>query len=197
MTDLLPTTSTTSHSYSDIRSYTSQSMETRLEVLASDDDPRISRALNREAYQRILGLLDRHYNLIVVDTGTGILDSAIQGLMAEADEIVLVIRPGLDGVRVAAATLDWLDEHDYSDLVSAGHRRDEWRTPGASAHRSSPWSSTSPAAALGSSQSRGTRRSRAAAQTFMSVVAATTPETVWWRSPPPSLTTSLSNGARR
>jgi putative peptide zinc metalloprotease protein len=106
--------------YCDIRSYTSQSMDTRLEVLASDDDPRISRALGEEAYRRILGLLDRHYQLIVVDTGTGILDSSVQGLIAEADQIVLVMPPALDGVRVAAATLDWLDEHGCSALVRRG-----------------------------------------------------------------------------
>lgn len=106
--------------YCDIRSYTSQSMETRLEVLASDDDPRISRALGEEAYRRILGLLDRHYQLIVVDTGTGILDSSVQGLIAEADQVVLVMPPALDGVRVAAATLDWLDEHGCSALVRRG-----------------------------------------------------------------------------
>ena len=95
-------------------------METRLEVLASDDDPRISRALGEHAYRRILGLLDRHYQLVVVDTGTGILDSSVQGLISEADQIVLVMPPALDGVRVAAATLDWLDEHGCSALVRRG-----------------------------------------------------------------------------
>ena len=106
--------------YCDIRSYTSQAMETRLEVLASDDDPRISRALGEDAYRRILGLLDRHYQLVVIDTGTGILDSSVQGLVSEADQIVLVMPPALDGVRVAAATLDWLDEHGCSALVRRG-----------------------------------------------------------------------------
>jgi putative peptide zinc metalloprotease protein len=106
--------------YCDMRSYTSQSVDTRLEVIASDDDPRISRALGEEAYRRILALLDRHYQLVVVDTGTGILDSSVQGLIAEADQIVLVMPPALDGVRVAAATLDWLDEHGYAALVRRG-----------------------------------------------------------------------------
>jgi putative peptide zinc metalloprotease protein len=106
--------------YCDMRGYTSQSVETRLEVIASDDDPRISRALGEEAYRRILALLDRHYQLVVVDTGTGILDSSVQGLIAEADQIVLVMPPALDGVRVAAATLDWLDEHGYGPLVRRG-----------------------------------------------------------------------------
>jgi putative peptide zinc metalloprotease protein len=104
-------------SYAELRSYLSQAPESRLEVLASDDDPRIGMALARDDYHRLIGLLDHYYNLILLDTGTGILDSANQGLLGEADELVLVLRAGLDGGRAAALTLDWLDEHDYGDLV--------------------------------------------------------------------------------
>ena len=75
-------------------------------------------ALDRDAYHRLIRLLDRFYNLILLDTGTGILDSANQGLLTEADELVLVLRPGLDGGRAAALTLDWLDEHQYGELVA-------------------------------------------------------------------------------
>ena len=86
-------------SYAALRRYTSQAVESRLEVLASDDDPRIGMALDRDDYHRLIGLLDRFYNLILLDTGTGILDSANQGLLSEADQIVLVVRAGLDGGR--------------------------------------------------------------------------------------------------
>ena len=98
--------------------YTSQAVESRLEVLASDDDPRIGMALDRDDYHRLVGLLDHFYNLILLDTGTGILDSANQGLLSEADQIVLVVRAGLDGGRAGALTLDWMDEHGFGDLVS-------------------------------------------------------------------------------
>lgn len=105
-------------SYATLRSYTAQAAESRLEVLASDDDPRIWTALDRNDYHRLIELLDRFYNLIVLDTGTGILDSANQGLLTEADQIVLVVRSGLDGGRAGALTLDWMDEHGFDDLVS-------------------------------------------------------------------------------
>lgn len=105
-------------SYSDLRSYTAQAPESRLEVLASDDDPRIGLALDRQAYHRVIELLDHYYNLILLDTGTGILDSANQGLLAEADQLVLVLRPALDGARAAALTLDWLGEHGHGELVA-------------------------------------------------------------------------------
>ena len=37
----------------------------------------------------------------------------------EADQIVVVMPPALDGARVAAGTLDWLDQHGHADLVSS------------------------------------------------------------------------------
>ena len=104
-------------SYSALKRYTSQAAESRLEVLASDDDSRIGTALDRTDYHRIIGLLDRFYNVILLDTGTGILDSANQGLLAEADELVLVLRAGVDGGRAAALTLDWLEAHGHATLV--------------------------------------------------------------------------------
>jgi putative peptide zinc metalloprotease protein len=102
--------------YSDVRSYTSQA-PTRLEVIASDDDPKITHALGKDDYQRVIDVLDRHYNLVLLDTGTGILDEATQGILEQGDQVVLVMPPALDGARVAAATLDWLEEHGYDWLV--------------------------------------------------------------------------------
>jgi putative peptide zinc metalloprotease protein len=104
-------------SYAQLRQYSIQAPRSRLEVLASDDDPSIGMALHRDDYHRLIGLLDRFYNLLLLDTGTGILDSANQGLISEADQLVLVLRAGLDGGRAAALTLDWLDQHDHQDLV--------------------------------------------------------------------------------
>jgi putative peptide zinc metalloprotease protein len=105
------------HRYADMRAFTSQAADTRLEIVASDDDPRISEALGELHYRNAIDVLDRHYNLIIIDTGTGVLDGAIQGVLGEADQIVVVMPPALDGGRVAAMTLDWLEEHDHAGLV--------------------------------------------------------------------------------
>ena len=103
--------------YSDMRGFTSQS-PTRLEVLASDDDPTISVALGEPEYRDVLNVLEHHYNLILMDTGTGILDSATQGILRIADQIVVCAAPGIDASRASSLTLDWLDEHGYHDMVS-------------------------------------------------------------------------------
>jgi putative peptide zinc metalloprotease protein len=102
--------------YSDMRSFTSQS-PSRLEVLASDDDPTISVALGETEYRQVLHVLEHHYNLILMDTGTGILDPATQGILRMSDQIVVCAAPGIDASRASSLTLDWLDEHGYRDLV--------------------------------------------------------------------------------
>ena len=104
--------------YSQIRAFTSQDPVSRLEVVASDDDPRISLALGSQDYRDLVDTLDRHYNMVLVDTGTGILDDAIRGILEEADQLVVVMPPALDGGRVAAMTLDWLDQHGHGELVA-------------------------------------------------------------------------------
>ncbi|MGH7316299.1 MAG: MinD/ParA family ATP-binding protein, partial [Candidatus Rokuibacteriota bacterium] len=99
------------------RAYTSQA-PSRLEVVASDDDPRITQALVEDDYARVVDVLERHYNLILLDTGTGILDSATRGILALADQLVVVMAPSLDGARAASLTLDWLDQHGHQALTS-------------------------------------------------------------------------------
>lgn len=116
VTDLLADTERISR-YSDVRAYTSQS-PTRLEVISSDDDPKISTALGEKHYRTASELLEHYYNLVLMDTGTGILDSSTRGIVELADQIVLVMAPSLDGSRAASLTLDWLNEHGYGDLAS-------------------------------------------------------------------------------
>lgn len=102
--------------YADIRGYTSQA-GTRLEVVAADDDPRITQAIGEAEFARAIELLEHHYNLVCFDTGTGVLDSATRGILDSADQIVVVIAPSLDGARAASSTLDWLEENGYRRLV--------------------------------------------------------------------------------
>ena len=102
--------------YADIRSYTNQA-PTRLEVVASDDDPRITTALGEEDYRQAIALLERHYNLILLDTGTGVLESATKGILQLAEQIVVVMSPSLDSARAASSTLDWLNENGHAELV--------------------------------------------------------------------------------
>lgn len=103
--------------YSDIRAYTSQG-PSRLEVLASEQDPAVSEAFSEDDYRRTIALLEHFYNIVLTDCGTGLMHSAMKGVLDLADSLVVVSSGSVDGARSASATLDWLDVHGYRDLVS-------------------------------------------------------------------------------
>ncbi|WP_239573786.1 MinD/ParA family ATP-binding protein [Actinokineospora baliensis] len=103
--------------YSDIRAYTSQG-PSRLEVLASEQDPAVSEAFSEDDYRRTVALLEHFYNIVLTDCGTGLMHSAMKGVLDLADSLVIVSSGSVDGARSASATLDWLDAHGYRTLVA-------------------------------------------------------------------------------
>ncbi|ASO18135.1 MinD-like ATPase involved in chromosome partitioning or flagellar assembly [Actinoalloteichus hoggarensis] len=103
--------------YSDVRAYTSQG-PSRLEVLASEQDPAVSEAFSEEDYRRTVTLLEHFYNVVLTDCGTGLMHSAMRGVLDIADSLIIVSSGSIDGARSASATLDWLDAHGYRNLVS-------------------------------------------------------------------------------
>lgn len=102
--------------YADVRAFTSQA-PSRLEVLASDRDPAVSEAFSEDDYRSVAHVLEHFYSICLTDCGTGLLHSAMSGVLGMSDQIVLVSSPSVDGARSASATLDWLEAHDYRDLV--------------------------------------------------------------------------------
>jgi MinD-like ATPase involved in chromosome partitioning or flagellar assembly len=106
------------HRYADVRAFTTQA-SSRLEVLASDRDPGVSVAFSAGDYCDAAGVLENFYSICITDCGTGLLHSAMSGVLRMADQVVLVSSPSVDGARSASATLDWLDAHDYGALVKS------------------------------------------------------------------------------
>jgi len=102
--------------YADVRQFTSQSTS-RLEILASDRDPGVSIEFDADDYREVSRVIEHYYSIAITDCGTGLLHSAMTGILELADHIVLVSSPSVDGARSASATLDWLEAHQYSDLV--------------------------------------------------------------------------------
>ena len=113
--------------YASVRQYTTQA-ESRLEVIGSERDPAISEAFSEADYRHAIDILQHHYNVILTDCGTGLMHSAMSGVLDLANTLVLVTSPALDGAQSASATLDWLNLHGYEQLaanavvvVSAAH----------------------------------------------------------------------------
>jgi len=103
--------------YTDVRAYTSQG-SSRLEVLASEQDPAVSEAFSEEDYRRTVNLLEHFYNIVLTDCGTGLMHSAMYGVLGVADQLIIVSSGSIDGARSASATMDWLDAHGHTDLVA-------------------------------------------------------------------------------
>lgn len=102
--------------YTDVRAYTSQG-PSRLEVLASEQDPAVSEAFSEDDYRRTVNLLEHFYNIVLTDCGTGLMHSAMYGVLGVADQLIIVSSSSIDGARSASATMDWLDAHGHGELV--------------------------------------------------------------------------------
>lgn len=100
----------------DIRRFTSQA-PSGLEIIANDVDPAVSTTFNDEDYRRAIEVLGKQYPIILTDSGTGLLYSAMRGVLDLADQLIIISTPSVDGASSASTTLDWLSAHGYADLV--------------------------------------------------------------------------------
>jgi MinD-like ATPase involved in chromosome partitioning or flagellar assembly len=102
--------------YVDVRPLTGHT-SSRLDLVASDADPGVSRPFGSADYRRAADILTRFYSLVLTDCGAGLMHDTMGSVLDSADQVVLVMTPAVDGARSADLTLDWLDAHGYSDLV--------------------------------------------------------------------------------
>ena len=105
--------------YADVRNFTAQA-PSRLEVLASAQDPAATVPFGEQDYRDACAVLERYYSICITDCGSGLLHSAMSGVLRLADQIVLVATASVDGARSASATMDWLAAHGHQDLVRNG-----------------------------------------------------------------------------
>jgi MinD-like ATPase involved in chromosome partitioning or flagellar assembly len=100
----------------------------RLHVLGSEQEPALGEALGAGEYLEVCELLARFYNVIVTDSGTGLVHAAMEATLATADSLVVVGAPTVDGATKASRTLAFLADNGYRDLaeqalvVLSGHR---------------------------------------------------------------------------
>ena len=91
--------------------------ETRLDVVASDTDPRVSEAFNDTDYRDVATLAAHYYSVVLTDTGTGIVHSVMGATLDLADQLVIVAGLSVDEARLASETLTWLETNGYADKV--------------------------------------------------------------------------------
>jgi MinD-like ATPase involved in chromosome partitioning or flagellar assembly len=91
--------------------------ETRLDVLASDADPRVSEAFGDDDYRAAAEVAAHYYSVVLTDTGTGIVHSVMSATLERADSLVVVAGLSIDEARLASETLTWLETNGYGDRV--------------------------------------------------------------------------------
>ncbi|HWV50045.1 MAG TPA: MinD/ParA family protein, partial [Microbacterium sp.] len=90
---------------------------TRLDVLASDSDPRIADAFGDADYRDVADVAAHYYSLVLTDTGTGIVHSVMGATLELADQLVIVSGLSVDEARLASETLTWLETNGYAALA--------------------------------------------------------------------------------
>lgn len=103
-------------SWTAVSRYTS--LAGRLQVLASEQDPAAGEAFTRDEYLRADEVLARFFSVMLTDSGTGMVHSAMSGTLDVADSLVVVGAPTVDGAGRASKTLDWLVAHRREALVA-------------------------------------------------------------------------------
>jgi len=88
---------------------------TRLDVLASDSDPRIAEAFSADDYRHVAKVAAHYYSLVLTDTGTGIVHSVMGATLDLADQLVIVSGLSVDEARLASETLTWLETNGYAE----------------------------------------------------------------------------------
>ena len=104
---------------------------TRLDVLASDSDPRIAEAFSDSDYRDVADVAAHYYSLVLTDTGTGIVHSVMSATLDLADQIVIVSGLSVDEARLASETLTWLETNGFADQAREAIIVLNQSTPGA------------------------------------------------------------------
>jgi putative peptide zinc metalloprotease protein len=98
--------------------FTTHVPESRLEVMTAPTDPRIRSALGKADYMRVFAVLERYFDIIVLDLGTGLLDDTTKYILEEVcDQLVVVAPAELDGAELGAFTLEFVADSRGVDWV--------------------------------------------------------------------------------
>jgi MinD-like ATPase involved in chromosome partitioning or flagellar assembly len=103
--------------YNGIRTYTSMNGD-KLEVLPAAEYGAARRAFDDVDWTNATDIVSRYYNLILADSGAGLLQPAARGALSTVSAVVIVGSASIDVARQAAATLDWLRQNGYQHLLA-------------------------------------------------------------------------------
>ena len=89
----------------------------RLTMLPGEPNPELGDSLSSEDFRRIMGVVQRYYNVVQVDCGTGVTHPLMRGILEFADTVVIPASWSITGARRAAETILWLETHGFERLA--------------------------------------------------------------------------------
>lgn len=89
-----------------------------LAVVASPWRSELDEPLSGSEFGAASEILRRHFNLVLVDCGTGLLDSATGQVLATSHALVVVTSATFGGLNGAVATFSWLHAHGLQHLIA-------------------------------------------------------------------------------
>ncbi len=88
-----------------------------LYVLAGEPATSRRRVLDPALYREAIMRLDRHFTISIVDCGSTMDAPVTQEALRDVDALIVVSSPWADGASAAAQTMEWLANHDKTDLL--------------------------------------------------------------------------------
>ncbi len=95
--------------YEDLRKHTN-TLSDGLDVLAADSSMSADAVFTGAAYEKLVALLRRHYELVITDCAAGMVSDVVSAVLDDAD-VVVIVSEGGDGVRSSTWTANWMLEH--------------------------------------------------------------------------------------
>jgi MinD-like ATPase involved in chromosome partitioning or flagellar assembly len=103
--------------FADMRCFTGQN-SAGLEVLASYISPREAYQFSSEVYVTAMGVLQRHYSVMLVDCGTDMTTALFTQIADDVGALIVVAAETVQGVDRAALSLHWLRARGYTPLLA-------------------------------------------------------------------------------
>ncbi|QUR69421.1 MinD/ParA family ATP-binding protein [Mycobacterium spongiae] len=88
-----------------------------LYALAGEPASGPRRVLDPAIYRESALRLDRHFAISIIDCGSAMDTAVTQEVLRDVDALIVVSSPWADGASAAAKTMEWLTDHDHTELL--------------------------------------------------------------------------------
>jgi MinD-like ATPase involved in chromosome partitioning or flagellar assembly len=106
--------------WTDVKASLGSNPHTGLWLLRGEHRSKQRRVINREVYERALGILDRYMTIAVIDCGPVLEHPLMEAVIPTLDAVIVVGALEQGAGEAAAQTLAWLEDHGYHRLLKNG-----------------------------------------------------------------------------